>query len=213
MKITDIEQQKHNSERYSIYIDNKFAFGLEAIDVLNFRLKAGDEISPDKYNIITQQGIYAKARDKAIKLLGFKARTEAEIIRRLKDEEYSDEIIEKVTSFLKQYGYIDDESYARAFIKEKFTLKGYSAKRLSYELKLKGIGSDIITSAVRELKDENVLDEKNMAVELLRKKLKGETNTDDKQRKRLYGFLARRGYSCSDIKYAFNKVFQEDFEC
>lgn len=213
MIITDIEKQKNNDKRYSVFIDNKFVFGLEDIDIFNFKLKINEEISSEKYNTILEHCVLSKARNKAIKFLGFKARTEKEVFDKLLDEEYSEDVIEKTLEYLKKYDYINDETYARNFIKEKFNLRGYGCKRLSYELKLKGIKGDIIDEVIFELKDEEEIDENSMATELLRKKIKGETNMDYKLKQRLYGFLARKGYNSSVIKYAFNEVLQEDLEC
>lgn len=208
MKITSIEQQKNNPERYSVFIDNKFAFGLDSVDIFNFKLKINDEISAEKYNIIMEQCVFLKAKNKAIKYLGYKARTEKEIYKKLLTEYYPSDIIEKTITFLKKYNYVNDENYARAYITEKFNIKGYGIKRLTYELKSRGIESSIIENIIYELNDE--IDEKHKAVELLNKKIKGEKNIDYKLKQKLYGYLARRGYNYSVIKYAFNKVLQED---
>lgn len=211
MIITAIEKQKNNSQRYSIYIDNNFAFGLDDFDVLSFRLKEGQELDEESYNEITSQAFYSKARDKAIRLLGFRARTQKEIKDKLIKEEYPLETIERVISFLKEYNYINDLSYAKAFIKEKFRLKGYGAKRLSYELSLKGIDNETISIALEELTENEIIDEYEMAISLVRKKLKGENEVDDKLKQRVFGYLARRGYSFDTIKKAFNEVLREDF--
>lgn len=47
MIITDIKKQVKDTERYSIYIDNKLVFGLSGVDVLYYRLKIGNEISQE----------------------------------------------------------------------------------------------------------------------------------------------------------------------
>ena len=52
MIITDIKKQVKDTERYSIYIDNKFVFGLSGVDVLYYRLKIGNEIPQEKYDEI-----------------------------------------------------------------------------------------------------------------------------------------------------------------
>lgn len=213
MKITAIEKQKNNTERYSIYIDDSFAFGLDAFDVLSFRLVQGQELDEESYTKIIKHSLFAKARDKALRLLGFKSRTEKEIFDKLLKEEYPKETIEEVIEFLKQYNYIDDESYAKAFAKEKFKLKGYGTKRLTYELGLKGIKAEVINKVISELMENEIIDENSMAVSLIRKKLKGENEIDDKLKQRVFGYLARRGYSFEVIKKAFNEVLQEDFEC
>ena len=62
MIITDIKKQVKDTERYSIYIDNKFVFGLSGVDVLYYRLKIGNEISQEKYDEILDNVIYEKAK-------------------------------------------------------------------------------------------------------------------------------------------------------
>ena len=54
MIITDIKKQVKDTERYSIYIDNKFVFGLSGVDVLYYRLKIGNEIPQEKYDEILE---------------------------------------------------------------------------------------------------------------------------------------------------------------
>ena len=65
MIITDIKKQVKDTERYSIYIDNKFVFGLSGVDVLYYRLKIGNEISQEKYDEILENVIYEKAKNTA----------------------------------------------------------------------------------------------------------------------------------------------------
>ena len=67
MIITDIKKQVTDTERYSIYIDNKFVFGLSGVDVLYYRLKIGNEISQEKYDEILDNVIYEKAKNTAVK--------------------------------------------------------------------------------------------------------------------------------------------------
>ena len=68
MIITDIKKQVKDTERYSIYIDNKFVFGLSGVDVLYYRLKIGNEIPQEKYDEILENVIYEKAKNTAVKL-------------------------------------------------------------------------------------------------------------------------------------------------
>ena len=63
MIITDIKKQVKDTERYSIYIDNKFVFGLSGVDVLYYRLKIGNEITQEKYD-----ELYAQLKDGTIKV-------------------------------------------------------------------------------------------------------------------------------------------------
>ena len=83
MLITEVKTQKKNTNRVSVYIDGKFAFGMTQVDALYYHIKEGEEISNERYKQIVEELIYAKARDKAIKLLGYSAKTEKELLQKL----------------------------------------------------------------------------------------------------------------------------------
>ncbi len=206
MVITDIAQQKKNEKRYSVFIDGKFVFGLSDVDVLFFRLKIGDEITQEKLNNIIETSIKTKARETVFNYIGFKARTEKEVRKKLSDKEYSEDIIDETVEFIKGYGYINDEQYAKDFISEKLNYKGWGISRIKYELSMKGIGNDIVSIILEE--NDFTEDEITKACEVLRTKIryKDVDNLDQKEKKKLYDFLLRRGYSYSIVKDVFKIV-------
>lgn len=201
MKITDIQKQKHNSKRYSVFVDGEFAFGLDEIDVLYYKLLNCDEISEEKFNYIKENVVFSKARDVAVKYLSFKSRTEKEVVLKLREKEFSDDIIDKVIELLKKYNYIDDYSYAGSFLRDKFNLKGFGSNRIKFELKQKGISNEII----EQVFFENEFDEAQKAAELIERKY-GIWDFDIKEKQKIEGFLARRGFSFSTIREAFNII-------
>lgn len=201
MKITDIKKQRNNLKRYSIFIDGEFAFGLDEIDVLYYKLFDREEISEELFKHIKENVVFTKARDTAVKYLSFKARTEKEVRLRLLKEDYNGDVVEKVISLLKKYSYIDDYAYAGSFLRDKFNLNGFGMERIIKELKQRGIDDEIIDEAVME----NEVDEVSRAVSLIEKKY-GFYNYDIKEKRRIAGFLARRGYSFQTIETAFNTV-------
>ncbi|MGN1318954.1 MAG: regulatory protein RecX [Lachnospirales bacterium] len=201
MKITDIKEQVKDKNRLSIYIDHKFSFGITKVDAIIYKLKIGDEISKEKYDKIISENVFIKARDKALKLLGLRARSKKEIIDKLKAD-YNEEVINKVLSVLEKYGYIDDEKFAFAFANDKFKQKGWSNKKIIYELKLKGISQDIINKVL----EKSDFDTFSAIKKLLEKRLKGKTKIDFKEKQKQFNYLASKGYEFEEIKEAL-----EDF--
>mgnify|MGYP007128698838 CR=1 FL=1 len=61
LKITAITQQLHHPQRYSVFIDDDFAFGLPMQDIAFFKLKEGEEIAQSKYDFIKNELIYVKS--------------------------------------------------------------------------------------------------------------------------------------------------------
>ncbi len=205
MKITDIKQQKHNKKRYSVFIEGKFAFGLDEIDILYYKLLNCDEISEEKFNYIKENVVFGKARDTALKYINFKKRTKKEIVNKLKEKEFTDDIIEKVTALFEKYGYIDDYAYAGEYLRDKFNLKGFGRERIKYELKQRGIHEEIIEKVL----SENSLNETERAAELIEKKY-GVWDYDIKEKRRIEGFLLRKGYSFEVIREAFDLLKNTD---
>lgn len=208
MLITSVEKQKNNQKRYSIFIDNEFAFGLDEIDVLYYKLKENEEISEEKLKRIKESIVLSKAKDTAMRFIGYKARTKKEVTEKLKEKEFSNEITDEVIALLEKYNYINDEAFARAYIKERFNSKGYGALRISYELKHKGIADDIINEALSDMS----LNEEERAVLLIKKKLAYKSidiQNDLKEKQRLYGYLARRGFSYDTISLAFKRLRED----
>ena len=199
MIITDIKKQVKNTERYSIYIDNKFVFGLSGVDVLYYRLKIGNEISQEKYDEILDNVIYEKAKNTAVKFLGYRARSKKELRDKL-IKDYDEDITNKVISMLEKYGYVNDEEYARAYIRDCLNLKGWGQKRIALELTKRGIDKSII---------ENT-EQLDLIEKLLTKRLKGNTNIEVKEKKKHFDYLARRGFLPSDILEVFDKVLVKE---
>ena len=52
MTITDIQPQVKNQSRLSVFIDGKFAFGIDKNDCLFMGLKIGDTLTQERYNYI-----------------------------------------------------------------------------------------------------------------------------------------------------------------
>lgn len=206
MIITKIEQQKKRENRYSIFIDNEFSFGLDEIDLLFYKLKENTEISESKYNEIIENAVFQKAKDTAFKYLGYKARSRFEVENKLKEKEFSEDIIFKVMDMLERYGYIDDKIYAKKFISEKINFNGYGKHKIKYELRLKKVDEEII----EELLQDTDEDELEKAIKLVEKKSKNKV-IDYKEKQKIVAYLQRRGYSYDIIKESIDTVLSEDY--
>ena len=73
------------------------------------------------------------------------------------------------------------------------------------ELKQKGIQESIICKTLEQMD----IDEFGDAVRLLEKKCARFDTIDEKEKKRLFAFLQRRGYSYDIIKEAFSYVLKQ----
>ena len=190
MKITKIEGQK-NIERVNIYIDREFAFGLTKEIQLKYGLYEGMEIDKRFIEEVLLEEEKLKAKNKALKVLSYRQRSEKEVVDKLKKEGFSQEIIDKTVEFLKGYNLIDDLNFAKNFVMDKSNINKYGPERIKYELYMKGIPESIINKVLKDYDDEY-----SVALELARKKINSYKN-DNKSAiyRKLGGFLQRRGFS------------------
>lgn len=203
MLVTAITQQKKDETKYNVFIDGAYAFALPMQDILYFKLKEGREVPEETVEYIQNSLIYIKAQDTALHYIGYKMRTVKEIRMKLAEKEFSEEVIEKVIAFLEKYGYADDREYCRKYIREKLRMKPKSGYALKIELRQRGISSRIIDEVMAEME----MDEEGDAFRWLERKSRGNwPPADEKQKKKLYDFLLRKGYSYDVIGEAFRQM-------
>ena len=201
MIITDIKPQVKKQNRVSIFIDGKFAFGLDKSDCTFMGLKIGTELTQQRYDYIIDNAVYAKAYQKADRYIGFKMRTEKEVRNKLIEEGYSDEITERVIATMVKYKYIDDMSYAIMYAKDCRKLKKWGPERIKAELYKKGISTEYIDNAL----NESDRDDTTEIIETLLEKRIRNTPIDLKEKQKHINFLLRRGFKYDDIKAVIEK--------
>ncbi|MBU2590717.1 MAG: regulatory protein RecX [Nitrospinota bacterium] len=131
------------------------------------------------------------AKEVALKILSSRWRSEKEIEKRLKDKGFEEGTIEETISWLKEFGYTDDEKFGHQWAKYRIENRSYGLIRISYELNEKGVDRQIITTIVDRLRDE--FDERKIAMAAAEKKVKGMQKSQSALRK-LYGYLMRKGF-------------------
>lgn len=208
MIVTNIKEQKKDPAMRNIYVDHTYVFSLTVQDVRYFKLEEGREISKETFDFIQKNLIYIKAQDTALRYLGYKMRSEAEVRGKLEESGFSPETVGRVMEFLRKYGYCDDLAYARAFVKERQRLRPKGAYALKMELFQRGVSEEIIEDVLEDAQ----IDETADALRWLEKKTKGRLPENEKERQRLYGFLQRKGYGWDVIREAFCLLTQREGE-
>lgn len=198
-KVTKIETQKKRRNRYSIFLDGEFAFGLDQEVVYKTGVKEGDCLSDaDIHNLLLLEE-RKTAKDSALRLLAHRDRSEKEIQDKLKQLNYLKETIDWVLSELKQMKLLDDAQFAHTFVKTKMINKPMGEYLLRRELQQKGIGEESIALAIEAAFQDR--DQVTIAKELAEKQLQKYRNLDEKKiKKRLFDFLMRRGFSWDIIQ-------------
>ncbi|AFS78768.1 regulatory protein RecX [Gottschalkia acidurici 9a] len=206
IKITRIERQKNNKERYSIYINEEYGFSVHEDILVRYTLAKGMELEKEFIDEVLRKEEQSQANNYALRLLSYKMRTEKEIWNRMIEKEYPREVIEATIDYLKELKYIDDEEYTRKFIKDKVNLKNIGKERIKRELFNKGIDSKTVNIELEELVDDE--EQYDKAMEIAVKKLNTTYKNDDKNARyrKLGGFLQRRGYSMDIVMRILREI-------
>ena len=208
--ITAIKYQQKDKLRASIFIDARFAFGVNVATIEHFRLRKGDEIDSIYYEKICSYDRTIASRRIAQKFLNSRRRTERDVRRKLKEKEIPEDVIDATVEELKSAKLIDDAAFAQAFIHDRLLTKSISRGKLALELQAKGVNRDIANEVLQEITSED--DDLERALKAAAKKLPSieRKESDERQRsQKLYAFLASRGFTGTTIKKTLAQLGQE----
>lgn len=135
--------------------------------------------------------------DAALSILAYRARSEFEMRKKLKDREYDEGEIESVIGKLYHYNYLDDDALANDIF-NKYVREGtYGDLYIHQKLRTRGL------SIERHLSSD---DEKEIAVSFLRKKTQLSSSLRSNPRKAA-AMLSRRGFASQAVIYALRVIF------
>lgn len=195
MTVTKIEAVANTKTRYKVFLDEQFAFVLYKGELSRYHVTVGEDISSDIYQEI-REAVLKRAKLRALHLLNDMGRTEMQLRQKLKQNEYTSDVIEETMKYVKSFGYVNDREYARSFILNRKNKK--SRKELYILLSQKGLSEKILEEIFEEVYDENSSKE---AIKLLmeKKKFYPETATYAEKQK-IFAYLTRKGFSFEDIR-------------
>jgi regulatory protein len=193
MTITAIKQQERLKGRYSIYVDEKYAFSLSADALLNAKLHNGQELDEQQLKTYKKLSQDDKAYGLALAYVARRMRSEWELRDYFRRKGYELDLADQLIARLAALGFINDEAFAEAWVRNRRLLKPVSRRRLIQELKQKRIADDIAEQVLQG--DET--DDRQVLRELIVRKRR-QTKYQDKLK--LMQYLARQGFSYDDIK-------------
>ena len=138
--------------------------------------------------------------DRALNMLAARGRASADLRRILIRKGEPVDRVAIAIERLERAGFVDDASFARQFTRSKAVGAGLSRRRVQQELAKRGVARDVSDEAIETVFIEEDVDKKTSIERVARKKLRSLSSVDDATRKRrLYSFLARRGYDSDAI--------------
>jgi regulatory protein len=207
--VTAIVASPRATGRFTILVDGK-SFATLSLDVIErLRVRVGASIA-DRREAIELEEAALRTYDRAVAMLAAQARSARDLERRLVRKGEDPTHVRSAIERLRAAGFVDDAVFARQLARSKLLGAGHSARRLRQELGKRGVARDVADEAVNEVVEEEAVDEVALVAAAARKKLRALRGVDEAtRRRRLYGFLARRGYESDTIRRALESLGDE----
>lgn len=197
MKITAIKQQVKRTDRYSVFVDNKYSFSLSETALLQQGIASGQELEPDQLEALKKASGDDKAYGNALRYIASRPRSDWEMRSYLQRKQVEEPVIDTIIDRLKGVGLIDDLAFARAWVANRHLLKNVSKRKLRQELQQKRLAPTVIDVVLHE--DET--DECDSLRALMAKRAH---RYPDKNK--LMQYLARQGFRYDDIQSVLGDV-------
>ncbi len=203
-------------ERLKVYVEGQHVATVDSLKAHELDLRIGRELSDADLDAIERAGQMGRAREMALRWLAVRARSRAEIERRLIARKINRDVARATVERLADADLVDDEVYATSRMAA-LRQKGAGPRLIEHKLREMGVGRELIERVVRT--EFEHADQDREAIELARKRLgrslgsgksglQGEGDVRTISR-RLGAFLARRGYGPQTCARAVEAAMRE----
>ena len=192
----------------SIFVNGRFLAGVDGEVVLTLGLKVGQEVSEQRLAEMLRAENVQRARQAALNLLSYRARSQDELHRRLVLKGYPEDVIESALQALAGADLVNDEKFSKDWVASRLQNRPMGKVRIAWELRQKGIAKELVEQVVESVDSDMEYD---LARGLAERKIRqaGGDVSDDERRK-LASFLRRRGFSWEVTNRVLDELLPAD---
>ena len=200
--ITNITAQKRKKDRVNLFLDGEYAFSLSLFNAA--WLKIGQELTAEKIEALKLEDEYERGKEIAMRLITNRPRSKKEVRDRMREKEIKEAVRERVVDRFEELDLLDDEAFARYWIDQRARFKPRGRPLLRQELRQKGVDQQIINDLLEDTDDSAAVRQaaEKKARTLMR-------YPEDQFKKKLMGFLQRRGFSYHDCRDVVDELWQQ----
>lgn len=205
--VTEMKSQVRDPERVSIFINGQFAFGIGVEQAVSAGVRIGVALTTERVQELVALDEMEKATSAALDLLARRPRSTREIRDRLAQRGFAEPAVDAAMERLEGWNYVDDADFARYWVENREANRPRGKRMLEQELRLKGVDRETSRAAIEAAEP----DEFAAALTLAQSKLRTYAGLDDAvAKRRLAGFLGRRGYGYDVIGPVTRRLFDGD---
>ena len=133
--------------------------------------------------------------DKMAKYCAYQERCVKEVRDKLKTFDIAEEEKTKILDYLLDNRFVNDERYAKAFVRGKVNQSGWGVNKIRFHLIQKGIDKDIIDEALGQTDEEAY---RQRLIEILKTKAKTvKADSDFEKKRKLAAYAMQKGFEGS----------------
>ncbi len=202
LQITFLEKLKKSVVR--LWINDEPAFRLTLSELEECGLKTGDVLDAEHLAHLHTRILIPKARNRCLDLLAAGDKTRSMLAKKLRSEDFPEDVVEDALSYAKSFHYLDDLRFAVNYIER--NRDGKSRMEMTQKLRLSGVDEEQIAEAFSEAELPDPMEQIRMHA---RRRHFDPSDADDRERDRFLRFLMRKGYSYGDIRHALEGMIYE----
>lgn len=208
-RITELSLYK--GDTYKLELESGQTFFLNCALVADYDLYEGGEMDAELLEKLQHADKMRKAKKRALYLLGSRMYCYGELYKKLLPA-YGEEASRAAADAMQEYGYIDDEDYARKLAERLIRGKRYGMGKTRWEMQRRGLDKNLVEDVLTEYSEDDIDEE---IMHLLQTKY-SEKLDDPDDRRRTMAALARRGYGWGEVKRCMERCAEltddEEFE-
>ena len=199
-QVTAITASPRAAGRFDLVVDGNPVARLSIEGIERLRLRVGQQLSDQDAARVGAEADVQRTYDRAVAMLASRGRAAGELRRLLLKKGEAASNVDTALARLRAVGFVDDESFSRQFARYRASAAGWSRRRIERELTKRGVDRTLAASIVGEVFAEEGIDDRATIQREAERKLRTLRRVDEPtRRRRLYGFLARRGYDPDSI--------------
>jgi regulatory protein len=208
-RITTLEPERRDG-RIRLAVDGRELGTLPASFVLQRGLRKGESLDEAELEALLREGAGALAMEAALHCLAHRPRSRVELERHLRRKSHPPDAILYAINRCQELGYLDDEAFARAFVRDRIRLRPRGRYRLRSELRERGLAPDIADAAIEAAFQETGVSERELLRSIAEARAFRLRQAEPASaRRRLSSWLLRRGFARSDVRRVVEDLLPE----
>jgi regulatory protein len=217
-----LEPLARRSSMIRVHLTRGDPLEIPLVTWLQSGLHVGDPIPSNRMRELEKAGRHWRIRETALAKLARRPHSRSEVARHLLKKGHPAGEVDAVLDELEERGFLDDAAFAESFVRDRIRHRPKGTRALVQELRRKGVGSETASRAVEVGLEAEETDEFTVATRAgsqwartqgratLEALTAGSFSEErQKARRRLYGYLARRGFGGPALSAAMDAALRE----